>query len=161
MERSASRVNNYRRPVRRSSMRELITVITSLSFVGLGILHIYWAFGGPVGGSAAVPQIDGAAVFKPTMTATLLVAGALFAAAAAVVAASGLVLSGLPKWLSVTPAVVLAVILTARAVGDFRLVGFFKTQGNGRFAELDTYIYSPICIVLAIAIATIITLRKA
>ena len=141
-------------------MRACITVITSLSFFGLGILHIYWAFGGLVGVSAAVPQINGAAAFKPGMIGTLIVAGALFAAAAVVLAASGLIFASFPNWLSVAPAIVLAFILVARAVGDFRLVGFFKTQGDGGFAKLDSYIYSPLCIALAAAIIVIIGLRK-
>jgi hypothetical protein len=142
-------------------MRDWMIVITALVFVGLGCLHIYWAFGGSTGSSAAVPQVNGMPSFKPTMTATFMVAAALFAAALAVAAGSGMILSGLPKWLPITPAVVLATILAARAVGDFRLVGFFKTGGDGRFATLDTYLYSPLCLALAISVATIVATRKA
>lgn len=141
-------------------MREWITGLTVLVFVGLGCLHIYWALGGSLGGSAAVPQVNGTPAFKPSATATYLVAFALFAAAAVVAAASGLVLSAMPAWLSITPAIVLALILAARAIGDFRLVGFFKSGGDGSFARLDTYVYSPLCLALAISVATIIAIRK-
>jgi hypothetical protein len=44
----------------------------------------------------------------------------------------------------------LALVLLLRAVGDFRLVGFFKRIRGSRFARLDTALYSPFCVLLAI-----------
>jgi hypothetical protein len=45
--------------------------------------------------------------------------------------------------------------LLARAVGDFRYVGFFKRVRDSRFATLDTRVYSPLCFVLAAGVAFI------
>ena len=42
----------------------------------------------------------------------------------------------------------IAVLMFARAIGDSELVGFFKKVGGSRFARLDTYFYSPLCLVL-------------
>jgi hypothetical protein len=55
------------------------------------------------------------------------------------------------SWLSQA----LALVLLLRAVGDFRLVGFFKRIRGSRFAYLDTAIYSPLCLMLAIGVAMV------
>ncbi|MBX3325917.1 MAG: DUF3995 domain-containing protein [Nitrospira sp.] len=49
----------------------------------------------------------------------------------------------------------LAVILLLRAIGDFRLVGFWKRIRKTRFARLDTAVSSPLCLVLAIGSAIV------
>jgi len=49
-------------------------MILIISFVGLAILHLYWAFGGKFGMSAALPELDGVPVFTPGAVATLGVA---------------------------------------------------------------------------------------
>lgn len=36
--------------------------------------------------------------------------------------------------------------MLARAVGDFRLVGFFKKVKGSEFALMDTLLYSPLCV---------------
>jgi hypothetical protein len=45
--------------------------------------------------------------------------------------------------------------MLARAVGDFRLVGFFKTVRGSTFARMDTRLYSPLCVLLGIGMALI------
>ena len=57
------------------------------------------------------------------------------------------------------PRSLLAFVFAARAIGDFGLVGFFKTRGDGAFARLDTWVYSPLCLILAAAIGTIVATR--
>jgi hypothetical protein len=141
-------------------MRSLMVLATTSVFLGLGMLHLYWASGGRAGSGAAVPRVDGSAAFSPTPAATVIVALALFAAAGVVALAGGAIRLPLPRWMMTGAASVLAAILALRAVGDFRLVGFFKTRGEGRFAELDTFVYSPLCLALAGAIAFIIMSRE-
>lgn len=128
----------------------LITV-----FAGLSLIHIYWLFGGRVGQLAAIPEIDGKPVFQPSTFATLVVAVGL--ALCAVVIAGTARMLALPlsqtvlAWLTRG----LAVILLLRAIGDFRLVGFFKPIRDTRFARLDTAVYSPLCLALAIGSAIV------
>lgn len=115
----------------------------------LAMLHVYWAAGGKIGKTAAVPTRDDKPLFAPTPFTTIIVALGLFAMAAlnAVrigwIAAPGnsrFVRAGL--WLT-------AAIFLLRAVGDFRYVGFFKRHRDSRFARLDTRLYSPLCLLLA------------
>ena len=47
-----------------------------------------------------------------------------------------------------------AAVLAARAIGDRRSVGFMKRSRDSAFARRDTYLYSPLCVLLAVAGAT-------
>ncbi|MNP46945.1 hypothetical protein D3C76_1409790 [compost metagenome] len=42
----------------------------------------------------------------------------------------------------------IAILLFARAIGDSELVGFFKEVKGSKFSRLDTWVYSPLCVVL-------------
>jgi uncharacterized protein DUF3995 len=119
----------------------------------LAVIHIYWALGGTLGKSRAIPTRDGQQLFTPTPFTTFLVAFGLFVMSAlnairigwiTVPEISRFVRAGL--WLT-------AAIFLLRAVGDFRYVGFFKRHGESRFAKLDTLLYSPLCLLLACLVA--------
>lgn len=59
----------------------------------------------------------------------------------------------LPGWMVRLGAPVAAIVLLARAIGDFRYVGFFKTVRDTRFSILDTRIFSPVALLLGVATA--------
>jgi hypothetical protein len=40
------------------------------------------------------------------------------------------------------------VAFALRAVGEFRLVGFFKSVKGTEFAAMDTWFYSPLCLAI-------------
>ena len=114
--------------------------------------HVYWALGGRTGKSAAIPERHGLPAIRPSSTATFLVAMALLIAASVVAIQAGLILQGQFQPYVLVVSVLLAVIFLARAVGDFRYVGFFKRIVGSRFARLDTWVFSPLCILLAFLI---------
>jgi hypothetical protein len=128
---------------------EAVALAVSGILSALALVHVYWAFGGKIGGTAVIPQADGRAAFSPSRLATLMVAGCLFAAAYVVAVAGHLIASPLHSRLA---AFGLSTVFLARAVGDFRLVGFFKRLRKSRFARLDTTLYSPLCLSLGLAI---------
>jgi Protein of unknown function (DUF3995) len=124
----------------------------ALILAGLGILHVYWALGGRWAMGAAVPEHEGRPLFQPGVVATLVVAALLFGATILVLpqGAHGFLLSEpLTSW----GRWVVAVAFMARAIGDFRYVGFFKRVRGTRFADLDTRVYSPLCFALGLATA--------
>ena len=125
----------------------LITV-----FAVLACVHVYWAFGGQIAKVAAIPELRGAPSFVPGRISTLLVAGCLFACAALVGAATGFLDVSVPATTLQSACFGLALLLLLRAVGDFRLVGFFKTIRGSRFAWLDSSLYSPLCLTLAVGV---------
>ena len=127
-----------------------------LVIAALGVLHIAWAFVGPRGDvSSFVPERDGAPLFRPGRGASLGVALLLLTAAALVLQKGGV----LPL-LGPAPVVVLgnwtvATVFTARAIGEFHYLGFFKRVRDTRFAFWDTRLFSPLCLALGIGTAII------
>lgn len=119
-------------------------------FAGLALIHIYWLVGGRVGRLAAIPELDGKPIFEPSAVATLVVAIGLALCAVVIAGTAGVLTLPLSQTVLAWLTRGLAVVLLARAIGDFRLVGFFKCIGHTRFARLDTAVYSPLCLVLAI-----------
>jgi hypothetical protein len=133
-------------------MSDLIALVVASVFVVLSAIHAYWAFGGRAGMGAAVPEFNDHPAFVPSALATFAVAVALALCALLVAASAGLILSNVPaRWVTWL-AVVLALALIARAVGDFHLVGFFKRVRGTRFARLDSAVYAPLCLVLGAAV---------
>jgi hypothetical protein len=116
---------------------------TAAIFAFLGLLHFYWALRGGSGSSAAIPEIDGVPAFTPSKAATVAVGLVLLFTAAIVLLRVELLMAGA------------AAVLVLRAIGDFRLVGFFKRVRGSRFARLDTLVYSPLCLALGIALASL------
>ena len=123
-------------------------------FALLSALHVYWAVGGRAGAVAALPEREGAPLFRPGPASTLVVAGLLAFAALLVLARAG---HGpgtrLPHWMVTLGVPVVAVVMLVRSVGDLRYVGFFKKVRNTRFAQLDTMYFSPIALALGAATA--------
>jgi len=117
---------------------------------GIGVAHVVWALSGRAPG-AGVPQQDGKPLFRPGRGATLLVALLLFAAAGLVAAGAGVWAAPLPGALVAAGCWGLVIVFAARAIGDFRHVGFFKRNREGAFARPDTWVYSPLCVYLALS----------
>lgn len=120
-----------------------LAAATAAAFGLLALLHFYWALRG-VGagaGSAAIPEVEGAPAFRPSKAATAAVGLVLLFTAAIVLLRIEPLLYGA------------AAVLALRAVGDFRLVGFFKRVRGSRFSRLDTLLYSPLCLALGLALA--------
>ena len=116
----------------------------------LSVLHVYWAFGGTWGIAAAIPVSGGRPAFTPSRASTLLVAFGLAVAAFAVLLQGRMLRLGLPPLLVIWLNIGLGLIFLARAIGDFRLVVFFKRHHGTLFAVRDTWFYSPLCLLLAL-----------
>jgi hypothetical protein len=130
----------------------VIARLVAAALAALGLMHVYWASGGGFGKSAAVPEINGQRAFVPSTGGTLVVAAALFFAATVVAIAGGLFGVGDFRGLFRVLAYGLSATFMARAVGDFRLVGFFKRVRGTRFARLDTTVFAPLCLALGLAV---------
>ncbi len=130
------------------SMVGVASAIAAGILAAIATLHLYWGIVGVRGRSAALPEVDGRPVFVPTRFASFGVAAALAVAAFVLLAKGGhLALPG-PSWLGTAGSATVGVVLVARAIGDFRYVGFFKRVRGSRFAGLDSLLFSPLCLVL-------------
>lgn len=126
--------------------------LTVMLFVLL-LLHAYWALGGRWGSAYTVPTVSGRRVFDPTPLATWGVCGLLGIAVIIVIGKAGWIGTGrfpVPFDVGVW---VLGLVFMLRAVGNLRTFGFFKTMKGTPFAEWDTWLYSPLCLLLALLAA--------
>jgi fatty acid desaturase len=124
-------------------------------FTGLTLIHLYWLFGGRVGQLAAIPELDGKLILEPSPLATFMVAIALGLCALLIAGTAGMLALPFSQAVLAWMTRGLAGVLFLRAMGDFRLVGFFKQIRDTRFARLDTTVYPPLCLVSAIGAATV------
>jgi hypothetical protein len=131
----------------------MLALTTATVFAFLALMHFYWAVGGGSGLNSAIPEINGMPVFKPAKAATAAVGLVLAATAAIVLMHAGELPSPVPTWLLEGAVVGASAVLIMRAIGDFRLVGFFKRNRDSPFARMDTLLYSPLCLVLGAALA--------
>ena len=124
-------------------------------FACLSLVHVYWLVGGRLGRLAAIPEVDGKPVFQPSTLATLVVVIGLALCVLLIAGTAGILALPLSQTVLAWITRGLAVVLLLRAIGDFRLVGFFKRIRDTRFARLDTTVYSPLCLALAIGAAIV------
>lgn len=134
-------------------LTSIVTVALAVVFFVLSAVHVYWAVGGHVGFEQAVPHIDKKPAFKPGLLMTVLVALVLLGCALITLKLGFPALVSLPfDQYYVYAGWGLAVLFCVRAVGDFKLVGFFKTVKGTLFADCDTRYYSPLCCVLSLGL---------
>ena len=130
-------------------------ILLAAIFAALAALHLYWAAGGQRGGNVTIPTIPNKTggerrAFNPSPFATVLVAVALLLAMLTILGQLGWWGAALPQWLFRWATRGLAVVFLLRAVGEFRLVGFFKQVRDTPFAYWDTRLYSPLCLAIAL-----------
>jgi hypothetical protein len=124
--------------------------LTAGVFASLALLHVYWAAGGTWGHAAAVPTGGGGArLFNPSRASTLAVAAGLLLAALVVLGRLGVRAAPLPGWVFVWGGWLIALLFLARAVGEFRYVGLFKSVRGTNFADWDTWLFTPLCLFIA------------
>jgi hypothetical protein len=133
--------------------------VLATAYFGFALLHVYWALGGRAGLGAAVPHEGGLAVIAPGRLATLAVALCLLACSALLLAWLRVIPSALSETSIRIGVGVLAAIMAARAIGDFRYVGLFRRRGEGQFAAMDTLLYTPMCIAFSVVLCLLATTR--
>ena len=136
-------------------MNTALAWLVSSVFVLLAVWHFRMALLPSPGVNGAVPSVSGKPLFVPSARATMLVGVVLLLFACLVAATAGLVELGISARVLSWLCYALAVGLLARAVGEFKYVGFFKRVRGSKFAKLDTLLYSPVCLLLAVGVAVI------
>ncbi len=120
----------------------------ALSLFVIALVHFYWGLLRIEGEAVLVPEHEGRPVYAPTNTECLDVAATLVLACVIVAARGDLLRSPMPEAWTHAGTFAVAVVLLARAVGDFRYVGFFKRVRDTEFAEWDTRLFSPVSFLL-------------
>ena len=126
------------------------TILASLLLL-LAILHIYWAAGGSWSKRIAVPEPKGKPAFSPSRISTLAVALALIGAACVAILRGFFLFSSFPGSPAHWASIAIGFVFFLRAIGEFRLVGLFKRVRSTAFATWDTWLFSPLCLLIAFA----------
>ena len=143
-------------------MIRMLGILVAVTFGVLSLFHLYWASGGKFGSGATVPTVGEMRAFNPSSLGTVLVATALLLAMLTILGQLGLLGNAIPKWIFRWGTCGIALIFFLRAVGDFKLIGFFKQASATPFAYWDTWLFSPLCLVIAFtAFALVYTELKA
>jgi hypothetical protein len=137
----------------------VVGTLAATVLVALGALHCYWAAGGGWATDVTIPKRDGAPLFTPGPFGTLLVAVLLYAAALVLLGRLGIWGRWLPRWVFVVGTWTLVVVFGGRVVGDLQWFGLFKRMTGTPFAWWDTWVYVPLCMLLAVA-ALFIAVRE-
>ncbi len=124
-------------------------------FIALALWHFHMALLPSSAATDAVPSVGGKPLFVPSRTATAAVGLVLVLFAVLVAATARILPIDLPPAVFSWASYALALGLLARAVGEFKYVGFFKRIRGSRFATLDTFVYSPLCLLLAVGVALV------
>jgi hypothetical protein len=132
-------------------MKYFASLLLSLILLFLGLIHIYWGFGGKSGMVPTVPtKANNKPVIKPGAIDCLVVAIVLIAFAAFVLIKTGFILFRLPNRISDYGLWGIAGLFLLRAIGEFKYVGFFKKIKTTRFGLTDTKYYSPLCLLIGL-----------
>lgn len=132
-------------------MLSSLAIFLALIFAVLALLHFYWAVGGSFGGEAAVPSMAGEKIFTPSAFASTVVGILLLLGMFAFLGRVGYMTYGFPTWLFRLGTATIAVLFLLRAIGEFRYVGFFKSIRDSEFASWDSYLFSPLCLFIAVS----------
>ena len=132
-----------------------IALCVAAVFILISAAHLYWALGGRAGMIAAVPERPATAqaksaspLFNPSRAGTIAVAVVLLLPALLVLACAGRISLPLPQPVLQWGVAGAAGVMFLRAVGEGHWVGLFKRVRGTRFATLDTWVYSPLCVLL-------------
>lgn len=125
-----------------------VSLALAAIFLFLAAMHAYWAL--TLVPDGVRPTFADEPLPQPHPLVTSGVAVPLTLAAVVVLARAGLILQQLPTWVPRVGCWGLGLIMVFRAIGELRFVGFFKSIRDTRFAVWDTWLYSPLCLLLGV-----------
>jgi len=137
----------------------LLSIILAILFFILGSFHVYWLFGGQWGLESTIPEVwkERAKASKHTIPlfATFVVAAGLYSICLLflmkILPELAFMSASVQKWLTLG----VAIVFLLRAIGDFRILGLFKSHKEGKFAYADTRLFVPLCLVISIGSAVL------
>ena len=127
----------------------VLSLILTLVFFVLGIIHLNWVIGGTFGFAESLPTNEsGERVLNPKKTDSAIVGLGLLFFATFYLVKSGLINFNFPNWIFTYGGWLIPGIFIFRAIGEFKYIGFFKKIKHTKFGRLDTKLYSPLCAVI-------------
>jgi hypothetical protein len=130
----------------------ILSILIATIFFLLSAIHFYWAIGGKWGMDIAVPtNSTGKKIFSPSAMASIVVGMGLLLMGLIQLSNKVAFLDAIDSHTFKYGNFAIAFIFFARAIGDFKYVGFFKKVMGTPFAKNDSRLYSPLCLFLSVA----------
>ena len=129
------------------------TILLSYAIVNLMFIagiHFYWASGGKQWADRVLPQFGEKKVLQPNAFMTIFVA-TVFLTFTLIVANQLLRVIDTANYGNILT-LAIGFIFIARAIGDFKFVGFGKKVTNTTFAYYDTKIFTPYSLSIGLAV---------
>ena len=132
-------------------MKTGISLVLSVTFILLALLHFYWAMKGTWAFKQSLPTtVEGKRILNSSTIDCAVVGFFLALFGGYYLVASGWLLLDLPLWFLAMLRWLIPSVFLLRALGDWKYVGFFKKVVGTEFSRLDSLIFSPLCLVIAI-----------
>lgn len=129
----------------------IVSILLSIIFTTLGIIHFNWVLGGTFGFVVSLPtKENGERVLNPKKMDSAVVGTGLLAFGFFYLIKSGIVAYVLPEWIMNYGGWIIPIIFLLRAMGEFKYVGFFKNVKNTEFAKMDAKLFSPLCLIIGV-----------
>ncbi len=129
----------------------VLSITLSTIFITLGIIHFNWVFGGKFGFSASLPTKEtGERILNPKKYDSAAVGLALTFFGLFYLVKFHIIDLYLPEWILNYGRWIIPSIFLLRAIGEFKYLGFFKSIQHTEFAKMDTKLFSPLCLLIAI-----------
>jgi hypothetical protein len=138
-----------------------VSLIVALAIIAFAaVFHLHWALGGRLGFSVSLPQRpDGVPVMAHRLRwwrpAAGAVAVALLLLGALALATEGQIELPLPRVAERTALNLIGAAFALRAIVPSPWTGFFKRIRGTRWARYDTWLYSPLFLLLALVLLAI------
>ncbi len=135
---------------------DLITMLTIIVLIIMGLFHFYWAFGGDIALNKVLPTKDKKPLINPSKTLTFFV-GIILITFSYIAYSLQFYDFTLPnnRNLYQYSGFLIAIIFILRAIGEFNAIGFFKSIKETEFAVYDTRYFSPLSLVLGLVFTTL------
>lgn len=129
-----------------------LSVVLAGTFAVLSVLHFYWGIKGSATGLSVVPvNAEGKLLFTPSRFDSFMVGIVLLVFFVFVLIKTQWIHFILPHWIMSYGLWFIAVLFLLRAIGDFKYMGFGKKINGTPFARMDTLLYTPLCLILALS----------
>lgn len=129
----------------------ILSILLSITFLALAMIHFNWAIGGKFGLAQSIPtKENGEKLFNPGKFESAVIGIGLSAFAIFYWLNAGLLEYNLPLWATKYLSWVIPAIFLLRAIGEFKYIGFFKSVKKTNFARWDTKLFSPLCLIIAL-----------
>ena len=131
-------------------MRIIIKNFLIIIFLILSCIHFYWSTGGSIGYNSSLPTDEnGNVLLAPSSIDCIIVATILLLFAFVYTFTLNHSKPKIFNYLIIFGQWGIPILFLIRTIGDFKFVGLFKQVTTTEFAFMDTYYFTPLCLLIS------------